>query len=1124
MTVREEEKNELSKLLDKVPVPVKESIEEPSAKVNVLLQSYISRLKLEGFALVADMVFITQSAGRIMRALFEIALKRGWASVAEKTLNLCKMIDHRMWGCQSPLRQFKGVPLEVMKRIEQKDFPWERLYDLKPQEIGEFIRVPKMGKTVYTVVHQLPRLELTGHVQPITRSVLRVELSIQPDFQFDEKVHGETEPFWIMVQDVDGETILHHEYFILKRKFVSEAHAVSFTIPIYDPLPPQYYVHVISDRWIGSQTVLPISFRHLLLPEKFPPPTELLDLQPLPVIAIGQSPFVDNYRGFRFFNAIQTQTFNALFKTDDNVFLAAPTGSGKTICAEFAILRMLQQHPDGRCVYIGPLPAIARERFEDWTRRFQQTMDVRVVSLTGETTTDLKLLKEGQIVIATPEQWDIMSRRWRTRKDVQTVRLMIVDELHLIGGEVGPVLEVVVSRMRYIATQTESPTRLVALSASVANARDLGQWVGAPARAQFNFHPNTRPVPLSIHLQGFDIHHFDSRMLAMTKPTYVAISYQASNKPVIVFAPDRKHARRVAVDIMSFAASEDAPKKFLHLPEEDLEPHLVNVKNTALRETLMKGVAFYHEGLSETERQVVRRLFQAGAIQVVVAEASLAWGMDLSAYMVIIMGTQKYDGREHRHSDYPITDIIQMMGRACRPTQDDNSKCVVFCHTPQKEFLKKFLEEPFPVESHLDHYLADHMSAEIVTKRIETVQDAVDYLTWTFLYLRLTQNPNYYNLQGVSHRHLSDHLSELVEATLADLEQSKCISIEDETELAPLNLGMIAAYYYIKYTTVELFSSSLTAKTKRKALLEILANASEFDGVPVRHHEDKALQALARHLPLKITDPNYHDPHTKTNILLQAHFSRLGLTADVAADQQAVLPDAIRLLQAIVDVISSNGWLSPALAAMELSQMVTQAMWDSDSPLMQLPHFTKELAAKCKSEGVEGVFDLMDMEDNARNELLQLSASKMADIARFCNQYPNIELAFSVKNKNRIHVGSTATVQVHLERDLEEEEMAAAQRVFAQRYPKEKVEGWWLVLGDSKTNQLLSIKRVVVNRKEMDINLEFEATTAGKQNLMLYLMSDSYAGCDQEYEVKFNVAEASSRMEESDQSGSEEDE
>ena len=61
----------------------------------------------------------------------------------------------------------------------------------------------------------------------------------------------------------------------------------------------------------------------------------------------------------------------------------------------------------------------------------------------------------------------------------------------------------------------------------------------------------------------------------------------------------------------------------------------------------------------------------------------------------------------------------------------------------------------------------------------------------------MTQNPNYYNLHNVSHQHLSDHLSELVENTLSDLVNSKCITIEDEMDVSPLNLGMIAAYYNI---------------------------------------------------------------------------------------------------------------------------------------------------------------------------------------------------------------------------------------------------------------------------------------------------------------------------------------
>ena len=88
-----------------------------------------------------------------------------------------------------------------------------------------------------------------------------------------------------------------------------------------------------------------------------------------------------------------------------------------------------------------------------------------------------------------------------------------------------------------------------------------------------------------------------------------------------------------------------------------------------------------------------------------------------------------------------------MIGKASRPNLDSDSKCVLLCQTAKKNMFKKFLYEPLPIESHLDHCLHDHFNAEIVTKTIENKQDAVDYLTWTFLYKRMTMNPNYYSLQ-----------------------------------------------------------------------------------------------------------------------------------------------------------------------------------------------------------------------------------------------------------------------------------------------------------------------------------------------------------------------------------------
>jgi pre-mRNA-splicing helicase BRR2 len=1121
VTVRQDEKMELAKLLDRVPIPIKETLEEPSAKINVLLQAYISQLKLEGLSLTSDMVYITQSAGRLVRALYEIVLKRGWAQLAEKALNLSKMVGKRMWSVQTPLRQFHGLSNDILMQLEKKDLVWERYYDLSAQELGELIRSPKMGKPLHKFIHQFPKVTLSAHVQPITRTVLNVELTVTPDFLWDEKIHKYVEPFWIIVEDNDGEKILHHEYFLLKKQYIDEDHTLHFTVPIFEPLPPQYFVRVVSDKWLGSETVLPVSFRHLILPEKYPPPTELLDLQPLPVTALRNPNYEILYQDFKHFNPVQTQVFTVLYNTNDNVLVAAPTGSGKTICAEFAILRNHHEGPDAtmRVVYIAPLEAIAKEQFRIWEGKFGKGLGLRVVELTGETALDLKLLEKGQIIISTPEKWDALSRRWKQRKYVQQVSLFIVDELHLIGGQHGPVLEVIVSRMRYISSQVINKIRIVALSTSLANAKDLGEWIGASSHGLFNFPPGVRPVPLEIHIQGVDISSFEARMQAMTKPTYTAIVQHAKNKkPAIVFVPTRKHVRLTAVDLMAYSHMDNPQSPdFLLGKLEELDPFVEQIREETLKETLCHGIGYLHEGLSSLDQEIVTQLFEAGRIQVCVMSSSLCWGTPLTAHLVVVMGTQYYDGRENSHSDYPVPDLLQMMGRASRPLLDNAGKCVIFCHAPRKEYYKKFLYEAFPVESQLQHFLHDNFNAEVVAGVIENKQDAVDYLTWTFMYRRLPQNPNYYNLQGVSHRHLSDHLSELVENTLSDLEASKCIEVEDEMELSPLNLGMIASYYYISYTTIERFSSLLSSKTKMKGLLEILTSASEYDMIPIRPGEEDTVRRLINHQRFSFENPKCTDPHVKANALLQAHFSRQNIGGNLAMDQRDVLLSATRLLQAMVDVISSNGWLNLALLAMEVSQMVTQGMWERDSMLLQLPHFTKDLAKRCQEnpgKNIETVFDLVEMEDEERQELLKMSDAQLLDIARFCNRFPNIDLTYEIVGSEEVNPGKEVTLQVMLERDMEGRTEVGP--VDSLRYPKTKEEGWWLVVGDTKTNQLLAIKRVSLQRK-VKVKLDFTAPSEpGEKSYTLYFMCDSYLGCDQEYSFSVDVkgSGAGDRMEE----------
>ena len=179
-----------------------------------------------------------------------------------------------------------------------------------------------------------------------------------------------------------------------------------FTIPIFDPVPPQYFVQCHSDRWLGSQSTLAVSFQHLILPEQHPPHTALLDLHPLSKRALYDERAESMYR-FTHFNPIQTQVFHSLYHSDENILVGAPTGAGKTVTAELAMLRLWSAHPGMKAVYIAPLKALARERIEDWTRQgsLRGVLGKRVVELTGDTAPDAAAIQSADLLITTPEKW-----------------------------------------------------------------------------------------------------------------------------------------------------------------------------------------------------------------------------------------------------------------------------------------------------------------------------------------------------------------------------------------------------------------------------------------------------------------------------------------------------------------------------------------------------------------------------------------------------------------------------------------------------------------------------------------------------------------------------------------------
>eukprot|EP00882_Tetradesmus_deserticola_P026910 GHRQ01029731.1.p1 GENE.GHRQ01029731.1~~GHRQ01029731.1.p1 ORF type:complete len:372 (+),score=180.37 GHRQ01029731.1:361-1476(+) len=347
------------------------------------------------------------------------------------------------------------------------------------------------------------------------------------------------------------------------------------------------------------------------------------------------------------------------------------------------------------------------------------------------------------------------------------------------------------------------------------------------------------------------------RMASMNKPAYAAIQVRSPLKPVLVFVASRRQTRLTAMDLISHAAADERPSQWVHMEPHELAGVLGRVRDASLRHCLQFGVGLHHAGLAEPDRQLVEALFVQQKIQVLVATSTLAWGVNTPAHLVVIKGTEYYDAPSRRYVDFPITDVLQMMGRAGRPQYDTKGVAVVMVHEPKKAFYKRFLYEPFPVESSLQDQLADHLNAEVVAGTITTRQDALDYLTWTYFYRRLLQNPAYYDLEDASPEGVSAYLSSLVEAALADLAEAGCVTVDelDDADAAgngggavlPTPLGRVASFYYLRHSTAGLMAAQFRGRQLDHAqVLGVLTSCSEYDELPVRHNEDVLNAQLAR--------------------------------------------------------------------------------------------------------------------------------------------------------------------------------------------------------------------------------------------------------------------------------------
>ncbi len=243
-----------------------------------------------------------------------------------------------------------------------------------------------------------------------------------------------------------------------------------------------------------------------------------------------------------------------------------------------------------------------------------------------------------------------------------------------------------------------------------------------------------------------------------------------------------------------------------------LEAKRASIGGRGLYECLQHGVGFVHEHQDAATRGAVVAFYKSAAIKVLVAVHSVCYELERlglkdggkeTTTSVVVLGTKYHCALRHRLVDYALCDVVQMLsfmncggGNGGGGGRGEGSRCgLVLCHENREWFWKRFLWDSLAIESQLDtaNHLEDALNAEIVAGTVSTADDAIDFMTWTLYYFRLTANPNYYNLRGVDDGDLSQHLSAVIEEALHRLLNAQCISVDEGMWSRRATMGSLPA-------------------------------------------------------------------------------------------------------------------------------------------------------------------------------------------------------------------------------------------------------------------------------------------------------------------------------------------
>jgi helicase len=473
-----------------------------------------------------------------------------------------------------------------------------------------------------------------------------------------------------------------------------------------------------------------------------------------------------------------------LLATRQNFVIATPTASGKTLLAELAMLQSILTE-SGKCLYVVPLNALAYEKYQSFRLKYGSVIQVGIS--TGDYESSSRYLERYDIIVLTLEKLDSLTRlrpAW-----LRKLSVVVVDEVHVIGEEKrGPRLEGAMARFMSL----NPGARIIALSATIANAAEFGEWLDARV-----IQSEWRPVPLKEEI-----------FLARDDPEIIdrVMEEVKSGSQLLVFVNTKRgaasFARKLAMQLRLTGGELEQLAEKVDLGVDDLA------------EMVRCGVAYHTSWLHPEQRRAIEDSFRNRVLKVICCTPTLAMGVSLPAKVVVIRNYQFFSlGRGTE--PMPAFWVKQVFGRAGRPEHDAYGTGIIVARN--EEAYEEIQSLYF--ESGLER-IGSQFSGETMTEQIlATIVGGAQRTDQILKFL----NSTFYAHQ---HRDEMELLEVELDTILAELVRQGFVELDGE-RIRPTPFGTLASRLYLS------INSALELRDGTRALGELerdqRATITEFD-------------------------------------------------------------------------------------------------------------------------------------------------------------------------------------------------------------------------------------------------------------------------------------------------------